>query len=879
MFGFEEYYIGLIEEAKSPEEIKKILNYQFVQGKGVPERVLDAVFDIDPTKKKSYTRWTLMQWEKYSNEILKALSNGRLKKMFDTFKKREADGLNLANMESFEKAMEYIPDVDPILDKEGDPDSPENDFDVVYDSPEWTIAVPHTYEANRKLGVGCRWCTAGAFGDNDSWWNRYSPAGPIFVNFDKRHSEIAPMDRKEYPYTRYQFLFEWMNWSGELMDSDDHRVDFDRIDMPEDVIDFYGEENERYRDMIENGAGDPEERRQEYEEDRFNEEILLLNIRDMRYIGLLPEQNEEMNLNVDYMLYDEEDTSDPVISNYFDRNDYFVCKSADEQAIVIKDISGQYICVYWNDAGNGNRYSYSSFDVQELDDYWDTTYLFFGRYSDNLYILPKEDKLDSENYHAMIDVDNEFGDSSIENIYINPYVTDVAEKAGIEGCYGIACEVVFSDMSHGLFLYDAGNVITMIRKDVPSGDAYVPVFKDGQLHIAGKRFDYKFGVEWEADESNLSLFEDLGEYNGEDFCIVLCGKNKNEYNLYNATSKQLVFSENCTNIETGWYGGMDFLICKFANSSAIYSLDYKKFVVNPCNEIHNLFKRESVKLYYKYWCAEGDDGYTIYTAENGFESVIKVANVNKTLISSDHKPYCIVHLKNGDLNVVDLEEKRLTVKDGGFITYGAMPTNYGGVVQANICFFQKEEQKPKNVCNIYNFVTGELVYENYNIGKGTPKMLIAGGNWEPRWRVCSDNGYNIIGTDGKPLLPHDVTEILNTTSTNPPTIPVVDKNRMWLLDPDLNMYPTKDGIDLDVFRFVGTEYSNCPEFEYKGFRFKIKPENGSFDNLYVTPPQGRGYSKEIENEIRSLLFKRQAEIRESFNRVFNMINNFYKDKE
>ena len=104
-----------------------------------------------------------------------------------------------------------------------------------------------------------------------------------------------------------------------------------------------------------------------------------------------------------------------------------------------------------------------------MDDYWDTTYLFFGRYSDNLYILPKEDKLDSENYHAMIDVDNEFGDSSIENIYINPYVTDVAEKAGIEGCYGIACEVVFSDMSHGLFLYDAGNVITMIRKDVPSG--------------------------------------------------------------------------------------------------------------------------------------------------------------------------------------------------------------------------------------------------------------------------------------------------------------------------------------------------------------------------------------------------------------------------
>ena len=56
MFGFDEIYNDLLLEAKSPEEIKKILEYQFVQGKGVPQEILDRVFAIDPTKKKTYTK-------------------------------------------------------------------------------------------------------------------------------------------------------------------------------------------------------------------------------------------------------------------------------------------------------------------------------------------------------------------------------------------------------------------------------------------------------------------------------------------------------------------------------------------------------------------------------------------------------------------------------------------------------------------------------------------------------------------------------------------------------------------------------------------------------------------------------------------------------
>ena len=64
MFGLEEYYRDLLEEAKSLDDIEKILHYQFVQGKNVPEKVFYTIFSADPTKRKVYTRWILSHWER-----------------------------------------------------------------------------------------------------------------------------------------------------------------------------------------------------------------------------------------------------------------------------------------------------------------------------------------------------------------------------------------------------------------------------------------------------------------------------------------------------------------------------------------------------------------------------------------------------------------------------------------------------------------------------------------------------------------------------------------------------------------------------------------------------------------------------------------------
>ena len=322
IYGLDEYYVGLIEEAKTPEEIKKILVYQFVQGKGIPEEVVNAIFEIDPTKKKSYTRWVLMQWEQYKEQIVSALKNGRLAKMFQTFKERAANGLDLTNMENFEKALEYAPDVDPILEKSGDPNAPENNFDIVFKSSEWIIAQPHTYEANRKLGEGCRWCTAGAFGDRDYYWKYYSNEGPIWVNFDLRKSQIAPTNNKEYPYTRYQFLFEHNDFHGELMDANDVRIKFVEMAVPEDVLQFYKSKNERYYYTL-TGTKNPEEERI----NRMMAEFLLERLHDAVTISVNPElkimpstaRTEDWHLPPEnervYLLYGE-DNQDSLVPDF-----------------------------------------------------------------------------------------------------------------------------------------------------------------------------------------------------------------------------------------------------------------------------------------------------------------------------------------------------------------------------------------------------------------------------------------------------------------------------------------------------------------------------------------------------------------------------------
>lgn len=348
MFGFEEYYNGLIEEAKSPEEIRKILHYQFEEGRGVPGLVIDRLIELDPTKKKSYTKWVLNNWGKETRLILESIKNHKLKKLFDYFQSRQNNGLNLTDIPSVKEAMDMMPEVDTVLTKEGD--GPENDFDIVYDSPEWKIAVPHTYEASKKLGRGCKWCTAGAYRDDDYYFTSYTSRGPLWINYDFRKPEIAPEDKKEYPYTRYQFCFE----TGDFRNSKDLMIpSFKSIEIPEEAVEFYSNKSERYGEIIENDELDDEARAEEYEEERDNHsKTIAVSNDDESYLAIMPEYNYNyiFNEDCDYYIYDSEDTTDSAYPVPVNKDDYLVKKYNEayksSSALIIKDIRGNNVLFY-----------------------------------------------------------------------------------------------------------------------------------------------------------------------------------------------------------------------------------------------------------------------------------------------------------------------------------------------------------------------------------------------------------------------------------------------------------------------------------------------------------------------------------------------------
>ena len=327
MYIDESYYNKLLLEAKSPEEIKRILTVRFVQNGGVPEDVLDSVLSIDPTKKKSYTSWLLNLWPTERNLILESLENGKIRLLFHYFKSRNNEGLNLTAVSSLREAINMLPEIDTVLEKIGN--GPENDFDIVYDTPEWKIAVPHNYPASEKLGKGCRWCTAGAFNNGPSWFDKYTRTGrngdgagtgPLWINFDYSQRQEG-IDHKEYPYTRYQFLFEWDNYHGEFMNYLDQRIEPSRISsMPDAVRDFYVSQNPRYESAImgDVAARRREQRKAEYERRRTEDGVTLKTFDDGIRLILLQEYNENYTLeeNSQYKLYTSEDINDPISYDY-----------------------------------------------------------------------------------------------------------------------------------------------------------------------------------------------------------------------------------------------------------------------------------------------------------------------------------------------------------------------------------------------------------------------------------------------------------------------------------------------------------------------------------------------------------------------------------
>jgi len=321
---------NIIEEAKTIEQIIDILKYKY---QNVPENILMEILNIDPTKKKAYTQWVLSKWDNESREIERSLKNGKLKTLFDYV--QNTPSLQLQTLKTFEDGISKVSVTlkSFLYAKHNDAS---DDFDIEYETDNWIIAVPNTSEASERLGKGCKWCTAGAYGDAESYFRNYTKSGPLYINFDLSKSQIG-IDNVDYPFTRYQFSFE----EKQFMDNHNEPIsdDFKSI-VPQEVIEFYEEKGYDTNDLE-----DYESRLTRYDNARYDHAIYL---NDDNTLVLLQEYNEDLEYDENddtYCLYDTTHDEQDSINNSYYKNDALVF-SYGKDFFILKDTYGDFDIIY-----------------------------------------------------------------------------------------------------------------------------------------------------------------------------------------------------------------------------------------------------------------------------------------------------------------------------------------------------------------------------------------------------------------------------------------------------------------------------------------------------------------------------------------------------
>ena len=99
----------------------------------------------------------------------------------------------------------------------------DRDAKKVFETDDWVVYIPLTYEASCKLGRGTSWCTATT--ETDHYYEYYSNQGPLYIIINKYHNE-----------EKYQFHFP----STQYMDANDSSIDIaEFLENDEDLKDFF----------------------------------------------------------------------------------------------------------------------------------------------------------------------------------------------------------------------------------------------------------------------------------------------------------------------------------------------------------------------------------------------------------------------------------------------------------------------------------------------------------------------------------------------------------------------------------------------------------------------------------------------------------------
>ena len=532
-------YECLIEEGKDPREV---LHYKYQQ---VPSDIIDSVIEIDPTKKKSYSQWLLSKWNDEKNTIVDNLENGRIAKLFQFFK--ENNGFQIKDYGSVGAPLqEFVPEVEGAKDKMHNiltkssapttilhnngwtkqvPSELANDFDIVFNDDNWIIAVPHTYEADCKLGENMYWCTAGgrtSYETGRGYYDRYLDdyGGKYYVNFDMSQGESRL--GVDYPFTRYQFHFE----SNQFMDKNDDPVDLSEIDMPDSAKEFYSDEGYN-TDQFEN----LEARMERYEEQRWgwgyrlNDELLLNFAYDEDF------EFNEPDANTDFYVFSVDDDRDPIswdeVENPHSHDDVVILNT--DTLILLKKKYGKsdngVIAVIkrnnrWNDWETS---TFNQYIV--LQDNWGV----FGIDTDGHFSV---ETFELSASYDRIKVD------SCENMFINEQCTNTYNAENEENIFVEAVCGGYHTLFNLVVSPTMGDdMICVVHRDVPANGEYFTINEKGL--IEGEFRSYRVYGDDEYDEEDETPQYDLeGKLPTGDYLI--CTTKQGDYGretIYNILKK------------------------------------------------------------------------------------------------------------------------------------------------------------------------------------------------------------------------------------------------------------------------------------------------------------------------------------------------------
>lgn len=535
---------SLILEGKDPMEI---LHYKF--DKTIPSEIVDQIASIDPTKKKSYTQWTLSQFNEYKDTILTALKNGRLKSLFDYCKEHNQE-IQLKDIENIEVALkEYVPLSDPIFTPSKNEEA--NEYETVFDNENWRICVPHTYEAEEKLGENTRWCTAGCYGNGEYYYDDYTSNGKLYVNFDKRSSQV--LNGKEYPYTRYQFHFE----STSFMDAyDDSILDEIQEIVPQEVMDFYEEEGYDVTNLE-----NQEIKLERYENWRYEKSLKVND--DLR---LMPEWDDDLDIieddySITYKLYHSDDDRDTSFSFYYSTYDNI------EDTDIIK-FANNISCILEDNSEN------LFFFYQENENDWDY-YLIFKNYlindNEDIFFIYGNTTLA---FAAFID------GNLLECSTVNFSEDTMIRYSSLgDDIYDYGCiEIIDESKGHTLLGINYDDIEVIIARDYPINRKFFEVDENGIIHAQYRNYRLSDGDEDEYDEN-----EDFQVDNKLTDNTLLVHRKKNWNDVYNVFSLQT----------------RQFLLDEWLPTGSIIKLfnpNYNYILITPLREGRYIIDEDGIKL-------------------------------------------------------------------------------------------------------------------------------------------------------------------------------------------------------------------------------------------------------------------------------------------